>query len=247
MTDLDSLRLGFAFAAGVATFFAPCAFPLLPGYVAYFIGNEGDDPGNTDGGDSKNADRPLRARIRRAAVVGLLTSLGFFLVYAALVGVVLAVGTRALANVSVLELVVGTLLVVLGTGMATGTVKPGSLHVSLPERRRSPTGFLLFGIVYAAAAAGCTAPVFIGLAGFALSGGPVAAISTFGAYAAGMSALMVAVTVASALGRDALVRRVSRNTARISRAAGVLLVGAGLAQIYLFLFEFEGLELLGLA
>jgi cytochrome c-type biogenesis protein len=239
MIDFDSLRLGFAFAAGAATFFAPCAFPLLPGYVAYFIGQVGDE--------GTGEDDPVLARLRRAAVVGLVTSLGFFLVYAALVGVVVGVGTRALTNVSVLELVVGALLVVLGTGMATGTIEPGSLYVTLPERRRSSTGFLLFGIVYAAAAAGCTAPVFLGLAGLALSGGPVAAVGIFGAYAAGMSVLMVGVTVASALGRDALLRRASRSTGRISRVAGALLVVAGVVQIYLFLFEFKGMELLGLA
>ena len=29
--------LAFAASAGLATFFAPCAFPLLPGYVGYYL------------------------------------------------------------------------------------------------------------------------------------------------------------------------------------------------------------------
>ncbi|MFB6219360.1 MAG: cytochrome c biogenesis CcdA family protein [Halobacteriaceae archaeon] len=231
MTAADALRVGFAFTAGAATFFAPCSFPLLPGYVGYYLGQD-DDPG------------PVTTRLRRAAVVGVVTSLGFFAVYAVLAGVVAAVGTRALANISVLELVVGALLVVLGGAMALGRFDPAALHVPLPERERSPTGFFLFGVVYAAAAAGCTAPVFVGIASVALSGGPVGAVLTLGAYAAGMSVLMVVVTGLSALGKDALLRTVSRNTGRISRAAGVLLVGAGVAQIYLFLFEFGGMRIL---
>jgi cytochrome c-type biogenesis protein len=235
MVDLESLRLGFAFSAGAATFFAPCSFPLLPGYVSYYLG--------TDDGTSA----PLGDRLVRAGVIGVVTSLGFFLVYAVLAGVVVAVGTQALTNISVLELVVGSLLIVLGTAMASGRFDPSALHVQLPERERSPSGFFLFGVVYAAAAAGCTAPVFIGIASLGLSGGPVTAVVTLGAYAAGMSLLMIGVTALSAVGKGAVLRAASRNTGRIARAAGVLLVVAGIVQIYLFLFRFDGLGILGLA
>ena len=234
MTEPEALRLGFAFGLGAATFFAPCAFPLLPGYVAFYLGH------------GEGAPAPTAVRLRRAAVVGLLTSLGFFLVYAALAGVVGAVGARALRDVSVLELVVGALLVVLGAGMATGRLHPDRLAVPLPERRRSPAGFVAFGVVYAAAAAGCTAPLFVGLAGVALAAGPAGAAATFAAYALGMSVLMVVVTGLSALGRDAVLRRLSRNTGRVTRVAGAALALAGLYQLYLFLVRFEGLRLLGL-
>lgn len=234
MTDLEALRLGFAFGLGAATFFAPCAFPLLPGYVAFYLGH----------GDAGPA--PAAVRLRRAGTVGLLTSLGFFLVYAVLAGIVGAVGASALWNISVLELVVGGLLIVLGTAMAAGRLHLDRLSIPLPERRRSPASFVGFGIVYAAAAAGCTAPLFVGLAGVALASGTAGAIVTFAAYAAGMSALMVFVTGLSALGRDGILRRLSRNTGRITRIAGAVLAVAGGYQIYLFLFRFEGLALLGL-
>lgn len=232
--DPPALRLGFAFAAGAATFFAPCAFPLLPGYVGYYLGQD-DGP------------IPVGRRLRRAAAVGAVASLGFFLVYAALAGFVVASGTRALAGISVLEPVVGALLIVLGAGMASGRVDPAALHVRLPERERSPSGFLLFGIAYAAAAAGCTAPVFVGVATLGLSTGPVGAVLTLGAYAAGMSVLLIAVTGLSALGKGAVLRAASHSADRVARAAGALLVLAGIAQIYLFLFRYDGFRILGLA
>lgn len=235
MTELDALRLGFAVSAGAATFFAPCSFPLLPGYVAYYLG-EGDA-----------TDQPLGRRLRRAAVVGIITSLGFFLVYGVLAGVVVAAGTQLLTNITILELVVGLLLIVLGSAMAVGRFSANSLHVRLPERERSPTGFFVFGVVYAAAAAGCTAPIFIAIATLGLSAGPVGAVLTLGAYAAGMSVLMILVTGVTALGKGTVLRVASRNTGRISRVAGVLLVLAGIAQIYLFLFRFDGLRILGVA
>jgi len=231
--ELGSVRLGFAFGLGTATFFAPCAFPLLPGYVAFFLGRDAD------------TTPPVAVRLRRAIAVGALTSLGFFLVYSVLTGVAVVVGTRVLGNVTVLELVAGVVMVALGAAMATGVYAPGSLHVRLPARRRTPLGFFAFGVVYAAAAAGCTAPLFIAVVTTALSTGPVGGVATLVAYAGGMSALMVAVTLLSALGRDAVLGRIPRLTARITRVAGVVIVFAGLLQVYFFVFRFDGLRYLG--
>jgi cytochrome c-type biogenesis protein len=230
--DPGPLRLGFAFSLGTATFFAPCAFPLLPGYVAYYVGESDGTP-------------PVATRLRRAAVVGLLVSLGFFLVYGVLAGIAVAVGTRALRGISVLELLVGTLLIALGIGMATGRFAP-STHLPLPERRRTPAGYFLFGVVYAGAAAGCTAPLFVAVASLGLSTGPVAAVALLAAYATGMSFLMVGATLAVAFGHGAFVRRIGANPARISRVAGVVLAIAGVVQLYYYLFVFDGLRTLGL-
>ena len=236
MLELDSLRLGLAFSAGVATFFAPCAFPLLPGYVAYYLGH--------GAADATPASTPTR--VRRAAGVGLLASLGFFLVYGVLAAIVASLGASALADIALLEVVVGGLLVVLGVAMASGRVDTSAFHLPLPERRRSAGGYLLFGVVYGVAAAGCTAPVFVGLALFALGNGPVSAVVTLGAYALGMSVLMIAVTLLSAVGREGVLRVLQRNTGRASRVAGALLALAGVAQLYLFVFDFDYLGILRL-
>ncbi|MFB6084586.1 MAG: cytochrome c biogenesis CcdA family protein [Halorientalis sp.] len=237
MTELGMARLGYAFTLGTGTFFAPCAFPLLPGYVAYYLGtSEGSPP-----------DRSRPARLGRAVGVGLLVSLGFALVYGALGLLLAAVGPRIVGNVAALELVVGLALVAVGGVMATGRFRATALHVPLPERRRSAAGYVLFGVVYAAAAAGCTAPLFFGVVFAAVTTGPVATVATLGAYAAGMSVLMIGVTTATALGRDAILRRLAGATGRISRVAGAVVVLAGLVQLYYFFAVFDGLSLLGLA
>lgn len=234
MIEGDALRVGFAFSAGLATFFAPCAYPMLPGYVAFYLGDVDEEV-------------PTGTRLRRAALVGGLAAAGFFVVFGALAGTVAAIGTSALRNIAVLGLGVGGLLVLLGSAMALGWVGTGALHVRLPKRRRTKSGFFLFGIGYAIAAAGCTAPVFVAIASVAFTAGPVGAFLTFLAYASGMALLIIAVTVLAGLGHDHLLRRLSATTGRITRVAGVLVVLAGLAQIYLFLFEFGGLAILGLA
>ncbi|WP_435194460.1 cytochrome c biogenesis CcdA family protein [Natronomonas sp. EA1] len=228
---IESLRVGFAFSAGVATFFAPCAFPLLPGYVAYYLGRGDGD-----------------ASLARAARVGGLASLGFLLVYGAIAAVVSTFGVSALADIALLEVVVGGLLVGLGVAMVTGRFSVEGIQ--LPVRNRSSGDFLLFGVVYALAAAGCTAPIFVGILFVATTGTALGAVAVLGAYAAGMVSLMLGVTFLSALGRDSLLRLLSRESGRVTRVAGALLALAGLAQIYLYVFDFDylgGLRALGLA
>lgn len=226
--DGETIRLGFAFGLGTATFFAPCALPLLPGYVAYYVGHE-------DGGPE-----PVATRLRRGLWVASVTSLGFLVVFAVLAAITFALGTQILRNIAVLELVVGVLLIALGIGLATGRLADVTLHVQLPERRRGALGYFSFGVVYAAAAAGCTAPLFIGVASLALAN-PANAIPLLGAYAAGMVVLMATVTLLTALGQQTVVRRLTANTGRVTRVAGVVLALAGVVQLYYFLVVFDGL------
>lgn len=261
MVGLETVSLvAFAFSAGIFTFFAPCAYPLLPGYVSYYLGRTTAPGEATNGGVVVDAGRVtdgVEASLRlavaasiarplaRAIVVSVLVSAGFFLVYGMLAGVVTAVGASSLAGISVLELLVGLVLVLVGGLMALGWI-PELPTARLPARRRSAGGYLGFGVLYAAAAAGCTAPIFIGVALKALSVGPATGLLAFGAYAAGMSVIMLGVTVAAALGRETLLVWFGRRLDRLHRAAGVLLVLAGLLEIYLFVFRFDGLGLLGL-
>jgi cytochrome c-type biogenesis protein len=238
MLPIEQLSIvGFAFLAGSVTFLAPCAYPLLPGYVSYYLGR------TTDCADlPRVAERPAtRSLLGRALVVGTLVSLGVFGSYGLLAGLVAVFGTRLLGNVAILELVVGGLLVALGTAMAVGIELP-TPTIQLPTRRRSGLNYVSFGVLYAAAAAGCTAPVFLAVivVAFGASGG--LGVLTLVAYASGLALPLVGVTVATALGRDALVGRLAGRTELIHRIAGVLLVFAGLVQLYFYLFRFDGLS-----
>lgn len=227
------VELGFAFGLGTATFFAPCALPLLPGYLAYFLGAESKEGGGIAG------------RLRRGIAVAGVTSLGLLAVFGLLAAVAFLVGERVFRNVAVLELVAGVVLVVLGVGMVTGALSNVTIHVQLPERRRGPVGYFSFGALYAAAAVGCTGPLFLGVASLALAN-PVNAVPILGAYAAGMVTLLVGVTLAAALGRNVLVRRLAAGTERMRRVAGGVLVLAGLVQLYYFFVVFDGLAGLSL-
>ncbi|ARS91339.1 cytochrome c biogenesis CcdA family protein [Natrarchaeobaculum aegyptiacum] len=229
---LSDLRLWFAFSSGMVTFFAPCAFPMLPGYVAYYLGAD-------------SASNPRRT-LAQAVRVSLVASLGMFVVYLGLVGVATSIGSQYLERLVLLGAVVGLALIGLGVVTLGGFAHLSQLTIQLPERQRSYRGYFAFGVAYAVAAAGCTAPVFVAVVLASLTGGATIALLTVGAYAAGMATMLVAVTAVIALGRDSLLRRAVPRGPLLERAAGALLIAAGVVQLYLFLFPYGGLAQLGL-
>jgi cytochrome c-type biogenesis protein len=239
MTGLsDPALFGLAFSTGSATFFAPCAFPLVPGYVSYFLGDtaaaaaDESDPPAGDGLVGR-VGRPLA----RASLVGVAASAGIVLVYVGLAGTTVALGAQALADVAVLELVVGVGFVLAGGAMAAGLEVDRTL-VRLPERRRSVAGFVLFGALYAGAAAGCTAPLFVAIVARGVAAGPALGVGLAVAYALGTSTVLVAVTAVVALGGSSILSTLRANTGRIYRAAGALLALSGAAEVYYYLFGF---------
>lgn len=206
-----SLALG----AGAATFFSPCAYALLPGYVGYYVSATSDE----------STDVPLASAIAR----GLAASLGVAVVFALLAVLILLLGPPMKFILTALEPVVGIALI--GLGFAVLTSRGPTWHAALPQRRTSTTGFVLFGAAYAVAAAGCVAPLFLAIVLRALTYPAGDALVVLGAYATGFSVLMLGATVAIAVGRNALLKRVLDRRNLLERAAGVALVLAGIGQL----------------
>jgi len=211
VTATATLALG----AGVATFFSPCAYALLPGYVGYYVSATTDDP----------TDVPLMG----AVVRGVAASMGVAAVFGGLAIAILLIGRPIEVVITALEPVVGVALVVLGLAVVTG--RGPTWHTALPERRTSVVGFAVFGAAYAVAAAGCVAPLFLAIVLRALTYPPGSALLVLGSYAAGFSSLMLAATVAIAVGRNALLERVLDHRDLLEKGAGVALVLAGIAQL----------------
>ncbi|WP_251342164.1 cytochrome c biogenesis CcdA family protein [Haloplanus halophilus] len=227
---------GLAFSAGTVTFFAPCAFPLLPGYLSYFLGDTASRM--DDEATAGRLTRRVRGPLARAGLISVAAGLGITLVYVGLAGTTVALGARALADIAVLEVVVGGLFLLVGGAMALGWRGGSLVHVRLPERRRSVVGFFLFGVLYAGAAAGCTAPLFIAVVAKGLASAPAVGVGIAVAYALGMSVVLTTLTGVSALGGSSAVSILRDHTERIYRASGVLLAASGVAEMYYFFYGF---------
>lgn len=204
----------FALGAGAATFFAPCAYALLPGYVGYYVSTvEGSGP-------------PIRGALSRgiAASVGAIVTFGVFALIAFAAGEALE---RALP---VIEPLVGVGLILAGATLLIGG--PSTLHVPLPGRRSTVIGFLVFGAAYAAAATACVLPLFLAVALQTLTLPAGGVLLVFGMYAGSFAVLLLAVTVATAVGHTLGAGHVAPYVDRAVMIGAILLIAGGVAQLY---------------
>lgn len=214
--------LAFAVGSGITTFFAPCAFPLLPGYIGYYL-------------SQTDADRPT------AVVLPAFAAAGSALVVLAVIGVIgFALGRVFLTRLPLLEPIVGAGLVVLG-GLMLLDLTP-EMRIPLPERSGSTLGFSLFGAGYAGAAAGCVVPILLGVLAQALAFPPTQAAIIFGGYALSVSLPLVGVTLLAATGSDAW-RNLGQYTGQLHKVAAILVIIAGIGQLYLSIIVLDVLEL----
>lgn len=218
MTDASLVtNVPFALTAGVATFFSPCAYPLLPGYVGFYL----------------NQVDAETVSIGSAGTRGIAAGIGVLAMFAALAGATVRIGNATLSNITVFESLVGGLLVVFGLLVVTG--KSPSVSIPLPKRRSSALGFGIFGAGYALAGAGCVAPIFLAVIARAVTLPAGAGSLIVLVYAGTVAALMVATTVATGMGVLTNPGRLMAYSGRLRQLAGGVMILAGLGQLYLAL------------
>ena len=213
--------LAYAFTAGLVAAVNPCGFPMLPAYLSWFMGTDGDD-----------TDTP--ARVRRALGSGLAVSLGFFLVFSAL-GVPIEAGVSSIYRwMPWLTIVIGVGLALLGVAMLAGfQVKVALPRLDRGGKDRRFASMVLFGVSYAIASLSCTLPVFLVVVVGTIERENVASgLIAFGAYSAGMSVVLMALSLALALARDSMVRWLRSALRYADQVSGALLVLVGSYLVY---------------
>ena len=163
-------------------------------------------------------------------------SLGFMAVFTVL-SVPLNAGVTTVYRVMPwLTIAVGTALAGVGVAMLLGH-KP---TLSLPRldrggRSRGFGSMVVFGISYAVASLSCTIPLFLSV--IANRTGPAASALTVVAYGLGMSAVLVALTLALALARESVVHRIRSVLPHLQRVSGAFLVAVGAYLVYYWVFN----------
>ncbi len=213
--------LAYAFTAGLVATVNPCGFPMLAAYLSYFMGAD-------------DAEADASGRVPRALVAAAAVSLGFLATFSVL-GVPVNVGmTWIYRAMPWLTLVIGAALVALGLGLLRGR----RLELALPRLERGGDSrrfgsMVLFGVSYAVASLSCTLPIFLTVvAGTVERTDPLSGLLAFVAYGLGMSLVLLAVSVALALARESMVRRLRQALRYADRMAGALLVVVGAYLLY---------------
>jgi cytochrome c-type biogenesis protein len=219
----------FGGLVGTAALFSPCAFPLFPAYITWYLALD-DRAGAT-------------SRVWRSLGYGAVCGLGA-IVFFLLIGLGLsALGGAFSSYLISAKPVVALILVGVGVVMLTDRSLPvpawisGGTRLTAPAAERRPLASLfLYGFGYGLASTGCTLPIYVGLVVFPLSSGAFTrAFTAFLSFALAMGGFMTLVTVLIAGSKQTLYRYLLASTLHIRRASGVILILIGLYLGYYFL------------
>ena len=221
-----SFALVFAATAGVFALISPCGYVLLPGYVAYLLGE--------------------RTSVRRALLAGLTAVLGLLTVYIAIGALVGLTGSLIIRYLSSFGYIAAALVISLGVVMLFNINIPVvGLSSNLATRFNISglPGFYLFGLGYGLGAQACTFPIFITIVLFALAlANPLYSMLIFLSYTVGVAAPLIATTILVSLAKTAAINRLKNLAPKLHKISGILLIVVG---IYLILLSMGVLYIYG--
>jgi cytochrome c-type biogenesis protein len=221
----------FAVIAGVATFFSPCSFPLMPGYLTRHL--------QVMNRDSDKARRSVVSNGLAAAggvfLFDLILGLAIVLIGSSFAGSLGISGSSPNLYVRIFRGTVGAFLVLLGILNLKGT---GIFHndsLTSIGKRLMKNGALkpsremfAYGFAYVSVGIGCAGPILSGLPLFALSfGGAVEASAAFLLFAITMAGLMIGVSLLVAVSPSTLTG-LKNNGPRIKKIASFAQVAVGI-------------------
>jgi cytochrome c-type biogenesis protein len=224
MTDVSTVGLTAAFAAGVVSFLSPCVLPLVPGYVSYLAGQSAI-------GRHRHAGSSSRLP---AMISSLLFVAGFSSVFVVLGASATTLGRLLLEYRHAATIAGGSIIIVFGlfmTGLLKLRVLQRDFRFHLHASGGKPLSAYLLGLAFGFGWTPCIGPV-------------LGAILTMSAVSSSVSAGVVLLAVYSlglgvpflvaALFTDRLVAR-HREVQRLGRflyvLAGAVMIITGIAMI----------------
>jgi cytochrome c-type biogenesis protein len=231
--DLANIGVSLAFIAGLASFFSPCVFALVPAYVGYLGGRSA---AVSDTGNSRWI----------AFSHGLAFVLGFSFVF-----ILLGVATSALGGVlydmrTWLARIGGIVVIIFGIHM-TGLVRIPFLDYdlrpqSMPDRNRGYLASALMGVFFSAGWSPCVGPILGAILTLSLSGGSITqGVVLLTAYSAGLAIPFLIASLQIDLVTNSI-RKHGKAMHYIEVGMGVMLIIIG---VMLFTGRFERLASLG--
>lgn len=213
---------------GVAAFFSPCSLTVLPSYISHYLTGDTSDI---------LADKKQESRILKGLYLGLVAGAGIVTINIIL-GLIIALlgGATPFAKdprqdiplILGIRIVAGFLIAYFG--VLTFLDKPFDIPfvnkvIGQINFRKS---IFLYGLLYNAAAVGCTGPILLGLMLYAFTTGSfTSALTAFIIFALTMAFLMVIMTSSIALFKNSLVKTILPLMPKIKKIAGMIMVVTG--------------------
>lgn len=220
----------YAFGVGMVATFNPCGFAMLPAYLSYYLGL-----------DQENKSTRTDQLVLRAIAVGAAMTAGFIFVFG-LLGLILEPVLSSIGDkLPWVTMVLGVGLVIVGIRMIMGK----DISIRLPKISRAPeqrelVSVFVFGISYALVSLSCTISLFIAAISTVIEQENwITGFGAFLAYGLGMGVVLMVLTLAIALARQGLVRKMRGVLPYVGRISGALLILAGLYVIYYGWYEIQ--------
>jgi cytochrome c-type biogenesis protein len=202
-----------ALISGVFVLLSPCSYPLLPGYIAYYLG--------------KNMTT------RQAIPGGVICTIGLLSVFS-IIGIITSIVGSAIMSASpYFHLLAVIIIGVMGVLMLLGVGYPKFYLKVKATQRGGLLGMLIYGVTYGLAALACSFPIFLSLILYSLTFGDfMDSVLTFILFSLGMGIPLIATAILVSKTGNLLVRRLTGATDKIQRISGVFLIALA---IYLYL------------
>ena len=213
---MEFASLSLAFSAGLLAVLAPCALPMLPSFVSYYMNAE--------------ENRGLGS----ALTFGVITVAGFLSVFL-VIGVLPSFAINSLASkIALITPSIGVILIILGLGHLFS-----DFFYNIPIiKTAAPKGtgiraFYLYGVGYGAASMACSFPVFVLLVlQSATAGGIASILFMFLAYGLGAATIIVPLSVALTFSREVIYQRLMAVLPHMRKINAIILILAGIYMIY---------------
>lgn len=219
---MNPALLTLALLGGFASFLSPCSFPLLPAYVAYWVGSVKET-------SPKNA-------LKAGLISGLTIVLGIETTLSAFVLLPSQLIQMLIPAIPIVTGAVGLLLIALGLVTLVGDVSTLPVRVGIARFKGIRNPYFqkyLYGVVYAFNSLACVFPILLMILTSTLAGGEP--LILFLLFSAGIAIPMLMLTVSLALLGDALARRFRKALPYVKWIEGVVALAAGVYLIYVSL------------
>jgi cytochrome c biogenesis protein CcdA len=220
--EFTQLAAAFAFGLSIAT--SPCIFPLLPLFLIRSLASADN--------------RSKSVIVTLALTAGILSSLAIYFAISGLIGRLI------IQNYTVLQAVLGGIVIFLGIVTVSSTLKEklrlNSLSIGRqPEKPTGLSGVFIVGFGYSLLAAPCSGPVIISL--FALFGGQPEILVQVMMFILLSIAVMIpylAIALATGEARTRIAMRITNSAKTLEYLVSGLLIVIGIILMYPWLNSF---------
>ena len=223
----------------ILVYFSPCAFPVLPGFISYYLSLGARE-------DELIEQGKLKTGMPSSFNIGVLSGLGMWTFFG-IIGIVALLMGEAFAKSGIIHYIaifIALLLIVLGSMMLLGITSHVMGFVQNLVDKYSTTeadetftprrNMYLYGIGYAAASIDCTAAAVLPFVIFLSTLGTTAIGFGIAGLMVGLLILMIAVTMLVGMGRQVMINFLRRATGHIKMIGSWMMIMAGVGlTIYL--------------